>query len=266
MPTKHSTPHRTIAMPGGTIPVLVAPYSHTLTSSLSTKFRALTSTVEICTFLDHSTNGPSAHSAPSLSPATMQGSTDSTFIIDLVHSPTAPDPNMLGISWRNEKERDLKAAGFPGKFLQGRQNALERYSKEAGEDDARLAAFYKLKLQENGSLLAMIQGKADSTDFMKLSAEGWVHLAKTCAIFEERLDGKSTYIVGDQIALADLHAGAFFARILVSAGAKDPSASETDLLDANLPAGSKVGPKLKAYLTALFARESFKEVYRDGLH
>ena len=43
----------------GTIPVLVAPYEHTVTSGLSTRFKALTSTVEICTFLDQSTNGVS---------------------------------------------------------------------------------------------------------------------------------------------------------------------------------------------------------------
>ena len=63
-----------------------------------------------------------------------------------------------------------------------------------------------------------------------------------------------------------LHAGAYFARILVAAGATDASASETQLLDAQLPAGKAVGPKLKAYLTALFARDSFREVYRDGVH
>ena len=131
---------------------------------------------------------------------------------------------MLGLSWRTADERDKKANGLPGKFLKGRQSALERYSKEAGDEDARLSAFYKLKVQvspppfsfrlntaltsilglkENGSLLAMIEGKADSSEFMKLSAEGWVLLAKTIETFESRLDGKSTFIVGDQIALAE---------------------------------------------------------------
>lgn len=52
-------------------------------------------------------------------------------------------------------------------------------------------------------MLAMIQGKADSADFMKLSSEAWVLLGKTVQTFEEKLDGKSMYIVGDQIALAE---------------------------------------------------------------
>ncbi|KAK4700115.1 hypothetical protein P7C70_g6134, partial [Phenoliferia sp. Uapishka_3] len=252
--------------PKGTLPALVAPFEHTLTSGIATKFRAVEGTISICQFLDQSTNGPSAHSAPSLSPATMDGSTDSNFIIDLVHSPTAPDPNMLGISFRNEQERKAKAAGFPGKFLQGRQDALEKYAKEAGDEDGRLAAFYRLKIKENGDLLAMMKGDADSSAFQKLSQEAWVLLAKTIATFEEKLDGKNAFIVGDQIALADLHAGAFFARILAASGSKDATGSETHLLDAQLPEGQKVGPKLKSYLTTLFARESFKNVYHDGLH
>ena len=40
-------------------------------------------------------------------------------------------------------------------------------------------------------MLAMIQGKADSGDFMKLSSEAWVLLGKTVQTFEEKLDRKS---------------------------------------------------------------------------
>lgn len=65
---------------------------------------------------------------------------------------------MLGLSWRTEAERDAKARGFAGKFLEGRQNALERYSKEAGDDDARLAAFYQLKLKVRFDPLASVDG------------------------------------------------------------------------------------------------------------
>lgn len=38
---------------------------------------------------------------------------------------------------------------------------------------------------------------------MKKSAEGWANLVKTIDSFEEKLAEKSTYIVGDQIALAE---------------------------------------------------------------
>lgn len=72
----------------------------------------------------------------------------------------------------------------------------------------------------------------------------------------------------DSFRLHSLHVGAFFARILAVAGATSISDldSAIPLLDKNLVDGVKVGPKLTAYLTALFARESFKEVYGEGLH
>lgn len=65
-----------------------------------------------------------------------------------------------------------------------------------------------------------------------------------------------------------LHVGAFFARILAVVGATSISDLESaiPLLDKNLVNGVKVGPRLTAYLTALFARESFQEVYGEGLH
>lgn len=51
------------------------------------------------------------------------------------------------LSFRNDEERREKLAGMAGKFLVGRQKALERYSAEAGDNDGRLAAFYELKLK-----------------------------------------------------------------------------------------------------------------------
>lgn len=121
---------------------------------MTTKFRAITSTTEICAFLDESTVGPSAHHAPSLSPATVQGSQDSKAVIELVHGLEAPDPNFMLMSFRTDEERKAKLAGVPGRFLKGRQEALERYQKEAGDEDARLAAFYRLKIQVREDLVA----------------------------------------------------------------------------------------------------------------
>lgn len=65
-----------------------------------------------------------------------------------------------------------------------------------------------------------------------------------------------------------LHVGAFFARVLACVGGTSITSLDSAFasLDKNLVNGTTVGPKLKAYIVALFERESFKDVYADGLH
>jgi len=67
-------------------------------------------------------------------------------IIETVHAQEAPDPNFLLLSFRDDAERKTKLAGLGGKFLNGRQDALLKYQKEAGDDDARLAVFLEKKI------------------------------------------------------------------------------------------------------------------------
>jgi hypothetical protein len=95
------------------------------------------------------------------------------------------------------------------------------------------------------------------------------------------------YLVGDQISLAEcvalslslfshtdlkhdysLHVGAWLARILAVSGATsiDDIPSAIKALEKSLPSGQTVGPKITALLEALFERESFKQVYKDGFH
>jgi hypothetical protein len=153
----------------------------------------------------------------------VQGASDSTLLIEHIHAPYAPDPNALLLSFRDEDERKLKLGGLPGKFLKGRQVALERYAKEAGVEDGRLAAFYERKIkvrvgisarvlfapsfeltvasQENGGLLSIYEGKEDASSFISMSKEAWVNLGKTIQLVEDKL--QATYLVGDQISLAE---------------------------------------------------------------
>lgn len=189
------------------MPALVAPYEHTVGDDLPTKYKSLTSTIEVCAFLDSATLTTS-HAAPSLSPATIQGSADSTWAIELVHGPSAPDPNALLLSFRTEEERKAKLNDVPGAFIKGRQEALERYAKESAADSSsdpsgsgRLAAFYENKIKENGGLLAIYEGKADGEGWMTQSKQMWSDLSKTVKALEEKLN--ATYLVGDQIALAE---------------------------------------------------------------
>lgn len=124
-----------------------------------------------------------------------------------MHSAEAPDPNTLLLSFRTEEERKAKAAGVPGKFLKGRQEALEKYAKESeGTKDAsgRLAAFYEAKIRDNGALLAVVEGKQSADEWVEKSKKMWADLSKTVKVVEERLNSTTgTYAIGDQIALAE---------------------------------------------------------------
>lgn len=77
-----------------------------------------------------------------------------------------------------------------------------------------------------------------------------------------------TYLLGEQISLADLHAGAWFARILAVAGAtslSDPEGSVAQLQNA-IGGQTAVPAAIVKYWATLAARESFQKVYADGLH
>ena len=122
--------------------------------------------------------------------------------------------------------------------------------------------------QENGALLALYEGKADAAGFFAKSKAAWGGLAQTLAFLETHLgtDAASTFLGGNQVSLADLHAGAWLARIGAVAGATELSGKQVAAkIDAEV--GKAVaGPKVVAWLDALFVRASFKEVYADGLH
>ncbi|KWU42223.1 hypothetical protein RHOSPDRAFT_21585, partial [Rhodotorula sp. JG-1b] len=250
--------------PKGTVPALVVPYAHTVDEGISTKFKALCSTDEICDFLDRSTTKSAQFSAPALSPATIQNADLQKEIIARVHGDEV-DPNALLLVWRDEAERKAKAEGLPATFLRGRQEALERYAREVSSD-AKLSEFYANKLKENGGLLALLEGKGDSTDVQNKAKALWHNVGKTVAYLEAQLDVKAPFLLGDQVSLADLHAGAWLARILACAGATSISDPDSALsaLESNLSA--PVGPKTKRWIGALLERESFQQVYGKGLH
>ena len=83
-------------------------------------------------------------------------------MITHVHKEEAPDPNKFLLGFRNEQERELKFKGMVGGFLKGRQAALERYSKEVGDKDAKLSAFYEKKLLVSRTLTNTARNSADS--------------------------------------------------------------------------------------------------------
>ncbi|GAA5943174.1 glutathione S-transferase family protein [Sporobolomyces koalae] len=254
--------------PSGHVPVLVVPYEHTLDDTIPTKFRALTGTKDICDFLDLSSTRSATHHAPALSPATVQRSADSKELIAHIHTEDAPDPNKLFLSFRTEQERDAKFNGMVGGFLKGRQEALERYAREVDGTDTRLKIFYEKKLLENGHLIAMYEGKADSASWQQAAQLMWGQVPKTLAMLEQKLEDTAPYLLGDQVSLADLHVGAWFARILATAGVTSVSDLPQALkqLESHFPGDEKVGAKTERWAENLFERKSFKHVYATGMH
>ncbi|GAA6027743.1 hypothetical protein JCM8097_008012 [Rhodosporidiobolus ruineniae] len=253
--------------PQGTVPVLVVPWAHTVEEGIQTKYKAITGSQAVCDFLDQATLRSSAHSAPALSPATIARAAAQKDLIELVHKEDV-DPNLLLLSFRDENEAKTKFGGLVGGFLKGRQEALERFVKEVGDSDARLKEFYQKKIQENGGLIAMYEGKADATEWQKAAKERWAAVAKTFAALEDKFEPNASYLVGDQVSLADLHVGAWLARVLAVSGASSVSDVPAALsaIESQLPAGKKIGPKVAKWAEELFARESFKTVYADGFH
>lgn len=92
---------------------------------------------------------------------------------------------------------------------------------------------------------------------------------------------------GDQLSLADLHLGAWFTRLLYVSGAPSPTSSSQTTPKADGPiqaeySGFKkledsirihtgdeeflLGSKIRTFFELLKDRESWKQVYADGLH
>lgn len=121
----------------------------------------------------------------------------------------------------------------------------------------------------------------------------WANVAKTLALFEEALtraspeppnghgrpitaegtgeeqDEPGSFLLAhDEISLADLHAGAWLARILACAGATSilqPAESAKALVEGSR-GKAQMGERTLHWWAKLSKRESFKQTYKDGLH
>ncbi|KAG8736969.1 hypothetical protein FRC10_008682 [Ceratobasidium sp. 414] len=262
----------------GTVPTLVAPLSNTLDAASETKYRALTDTKSVLEFLDKSrsalskTHTTSQKPAPSLTPATIEASSLSSSLIDLVHA-DENDPNFLQVAAKDEAELKVKADGFLGKvFVAGRAKALDGY---LAQDDLipKIKAILEEK-KKNLALLNAVYGgtatQAEKDAFFAKSKEAWeVAVPKAIATIEEKMIGPC--MLGDQISLADIHVGVWFTKIVCLCAGRagsDPTNWPDLLPTLSGPIGTdfKVGPKITAFWNEIIARDGFKKVYADGLH
>ncbi|KAG9121410.1 hypothetical protein FRC07_002644 [Ceratobasidium sp. 392] len=264
-----------------TVPTLVAPLSNTLDAASATKYRALTDTKSVLEFLDKSrsalskTHTTSQKPAPSLTPATIEASSLSKLLIDLVHA-DENDPNFLQIAAKNETERKTKADGFLGKiFVAGRAKAMDEYL--AQEDlIPKIKTILEEKKKAAAILNAVYDGSASQAEknaFFTKSKEAWeVAVPKALAELESKMVGPLT--LGDQLSLADIHVGVWLAKVLALVAGKDGTdptkwadiPSSPGLAEAVGSKDFKLGPKLTAFWTEIITRDGFKKVYADGLH
>jgi len=256
----------------GTVPTLVVPQLATaVDNSVSTKYTALTTSIEICEFLDTHRTSESRGDAParSLAPASLAAKAASDELIALVHQDSA-DPNFLLLTARTEAELRANSAGLPGQFVRGRKKALEGYLAAAEtqtEVSGRMENFLKDKLKAMDGLAYVLDNptSAPAQEFLAKGQQHYLSVGETLLKLNAKLprEDRSGFVT-----LADLHVGGWFARILACAGAKDLKD-----VDGAFEALYKTFERkedelviLKLWWSSMVTRKSFQVIYSDGLH
>ncbi|KAI0275089.1 hypothetical protein BC834DRAFT_850983 [Gloeopeniophorella convolvens] len=224
--------------PKGTVPTLVVPLQNTLSADMESRYKAITDTEALVTFLDKSrsvmsrTHTTSTAPAPALSPATIALSGTAKNIITLIHSAPA-SPELLFYMNARDPAALRTAAPSIATFLRGRKEALEHYLAENETKEIRISektkVFWLEKKKATDDLLAA-PGQAEKSD-AELSEEGkkaraeyfentkaaWeVGLALVLNKLNKELVGPFT--LGDQISVADVHLAAWLHELVVLSG------------------------------------------------
>ncbi|KLO07582.1 hypothetical protein SCHPADRAFT_881503 [Schizopora paradoxa] len=192
------------------------------------------------------------------------GKASGTDLIEKVHEAKA-DPNFAFLLARNDEELQAKIGGkqgFPYLYITNRQNKLKSVTNAPGADAH--AKFYEAK-QTGDALAQKLYGEVateeEKATYFKISTEHWVNLR---AFILSDLPGylpESGFIGGERPGEDDFHLGGWLARIVACTGGSDINA-----LAGDAALGKSVPEKLVAYWKTWSGRESWKEVYADGLH
>lgn len=179
-------------------------------------------------------------------------------IIDLVHS-QAVDTNIIFFDARDVKELDDKKTNWQKKYIDTRQNRLE---KELEANPAH--PFYKPKLIENGILHTAYQGAIGDADlgFFSQSNHRYSELATGIDQLESLLE--LPYAAGDQISEADYHVIPWLSHAMVAAGSNrseiDNFSALESIIQKSVPT-FKVGPRTREWWATVGRTSSFKQVF-----
>jgi hypothetical protein len=212
-------------------------------------------------------------------------------MIALVHLPLV-DPNFLHLSARSNEELDAKANSLQGQYLSQRQEALEKYVREAREIgsqavggaeitegkaptyEQKMVKFLEEKLVANGLLLDVYkarEGDEKREAFIRASTTAWTESVPDVI---HKLDKhlKGPFALGDHVvsaplhcrvaadnlqSLADLHIIAWLTRLIATADG-DLTPGGIHALESRFD-GKKIGPKITAFWEKWLERESFKK-------
>ncbi|KAF8577866.1 hypothetical protein K439DRAFT_1417735 [Ramaria rubella] len=284
--------------PNGTVPTLVVPFEKSLPAGIPNKYRALTDTKSVLEFLDKSrsaiskTHTTSSAPAPALAPATISLAEISNNIITLLHSVPV---NFLSVGASTPEGLSARASSAHAQFVHNRQTALQNYVTEESQSvNEAVKRLWETRHTENGfvvrvyeaadkpSLELNAQEKQERDVFFKKTVEVWNGIKNIFARLEKDMEGP--YVLGDQFSLVDLHVAAWLTRVLFVSGAPTPSPSIPIAEDApqieysgfpklqetlRMHTGDEsfvVGPKIRVFFESLKDRESWRQVYAEGLH
>lgn len=114
-------------------------------------------------------------------------------------------------------------------------------------------------------MLENYENPSQASDFLTKGQEHWLSVSTVLLQLNSILprEDRSGFVT-----LADLHAGAWFARILACVGASELTDVEGSFekLVGSFGRTQEEVAALKNWWTSMVSRESFKEVYGSGLH
>ncbi|KAJ7630914.1 hypothetical protein FB45DRAFT_833735 [Roridomyces roridus] len=264
--------------PKGLVPTLVVPFADSLGQDVESRYKALTDPRAIVQLLDKSrsslsrTHTTSTAPAPALAPATIEFSTTSNALLDLLHSDeVSPDALKFTNARDDSSLKTLAKEILP--IALGRQKALAEYlsEAEAGSIQAseKVKAFWRDSQTENEELLTVLlaadkpesaldaAGKTKRAELFSKNKAAWEAVDKTL----QKLTITGPYVLGDQLSLPDLSLVAWLRNVVILAGGVtgDDGKKAMEKLEARCGFKDSTG-NLGLFWDAMEKRDSWKKV------
>ncbi|KAK4687342.1 hypothetical protein P7C73_g2777, partial [Tremellales sp. Uapishka_1] len=186
----------------------------------------------------------------------------STSIIEEIHA-AAHDSNATFLMSIDDEDRQSKIKGGQKDFLQGRQNALDKYAPDAPEE---FKTFLAKKQAGNKSLLEFYTQEPDAaakSAHYEQTAELWksVGIVIRGVITQALTKNGGPYAAGEQPSEVDFHIITWLARTISNTGVEQgASAAEALPVLQKRTGGHGFDPVLGKYWDAWTQRESYKKI------
>jgi hypothetical protein len=182
-------------------------------------------------------------------------------LICTLHS-DALDPNFPVVSARSVAELEAHKSCSEGVFVRGRYRAALAYAQEASEERRE---WYSAKMKPLEYLNAIYTSPSPEqvAKFLERSTQ---HMQQIREFILRSLPSylpELGFVEGDTPGEADFHLAAWLARIALVCGSASTCMGK-EMLEKEL--GEALPEKVGRYWDAWTDRESWKRVYRDGLH